>query len=74
MTISKDSPRYQSYLLRFWEEPSQQSTETVWRFSLEDPRTRHRRGFASFEAMVTALKIELMDNQEVHLDVAPKDS
>ncbi len=45
-------PGYHSYLLRFWEERSDQSPLTVWRFSLEDPLTDRRYGFASLEALV----------------------
>lgn len=52
-------PRYRSYLLTFWEERSRDPrVPEVWRFSLQDPRTGQRRGFASLEALVTALEQE----------------
>jgi hypothetical protein len=54
-------PRYRAYLLRCWQERSQASDQktTVWRFSLEDPHTGQRRGFASFETLIAALRTEL---------------
>jgi len=36
----------------------------VWRFSLEDPRTGRRRGFASLEALVVFLQAELACEQD----------
>ena len=50
---------YRSYLLRFWEERSEQSALTLWRISLEDPSTGQRRGFASLEALMAWLQSEL---------------
>lgn len=50
-------PRYQIYLLTIWEERSRDLERSVqWRFSLEDPHTGQRRGFASLEALMAALK------------------
>lgn len=59
-------PRYQTYLLRCWQERSQQDEGlvVVWRFSLEDPRTGQRRGFASLEALLASLKTELSNDKE----------
>jgi len=31
----------------------------VWRFSLQDPRTSRRRGFATLEALMGSLQAEL---------------
>lgn len=53
-------PRYCSYLLRCWAEAEANSELTIWRFSLEDPRTGQRRGFANLTALVIALQDELM--------------
>ncbi len=55
--LTSKPPHYHSYLLRFWEERGQQPP--VWRFSLEDPQTDQRYGFASFEALVHWLQAEL---------------
>ena len=53
-------PRYRSYLLTFWEERSQgPSVPVVWRFSLEDPHTGQRRGFADLAALIAALEQEM---------------
>ena len=60
MTILDRPPRYRSYLLAFWEERSQDpSAPVVWRFSLEDPHTGQRRGFATLEALLAALQREM---------------
>ena len=62
--IPKKTSRYQSYILRCWQEPSVHAgRETrVWRFSLENPRTNLRRGFATFEALLISLQAELADD------------
>jgi hypothetical protein len=60
MAIFDKPPRYRSYLLTFWEERRQDpAASVVWRFSLEDPRTGQRRGFADLEALMAALQQEL---------------
>jgi hypothetical protein len=60
MPIPDKPPRYRSYVLVLWEERSQDPTvPVVWRFSLQDPRTGQRRGFASLEALVAALEREM---------------
>ena len=60
MSILSEPPRYRSYLLTFWEERSQDpKVPAVWRFSLEDPHTEKRRGFADLEALVAALQQEM---------------
>lgn len=46
---------YTIYLLRLW---LNDERETGWRFSLEDPRTGARRGFASLEELTTFLQQE----------------
>jgi hypothetical protein len=56
-------PRYRSYVLTVWEERSRDpSSPVAWRFSLEDPRTGQRRGFADLAALVAALKEEIGDD------------
>lgn len=57
-TFSSQPPRYHSYVLRFWEERGDTPTATAWRFSLEDPQTARRQGFASLEALVAWLQAE----------------
>jgi hypothetical protein len=65
MSITKDSGEhrdYVSYLLRMWqdssdEEPSR-SKEAVWRATLQSPRTGERVGFASLDDLFDFLKVQ----------------
>jgi hypothetical protein len=63
LNVSATPPRYQTYVLRCWQERSTQADGmvTVWRFSLEDPRTNRRQGFASMEALLASLQTELLN-------------
>ena len=64
MSIFGKPPRYCVYVLRFWEERSRHPDRPgVWRFSLEDPRTGERRGFASLEAVVAFLRGQVEGNK-----------
>ena len=45
--------RYHAYLLRIWQEAA--SETAVWRFSLEDPSSGQRVGFADLAALVAFL-------------------
>jgi hypothetical protein len=47
---------YTIYLLRLWLDSE---SEPAWRFSLEDPHTNARRGFASLDEMVLFLQQEI---------------
>ena len=50
-------PRYHIYLLAIWQERSRDSqTPVQWRFSLEDPQTGQRHGFASLGALMVVLE------------------
>ena len=52
--------RYCAWLLRCWEVRGHGSeSRMTWRYSLEDPHSGGRRGFASFEALVAHLRAEL---------------
>ena len=51
---------YRVYILRYWQEANSVPGATaVWRFSLEDPQTRQRRGFADLAALVSFLEAEM---------------
>ena len=52
-------PGYRSYLLRFWEERGEQTEVTLWRFSLEDPLTTQRLGFADLDSLTAWLRTEI---------------
>lgn len=47
------SLRYASYLLRLWQERDEDAA--IWRFSLDDPRTGERVGFADVETLLRFL-------------------
>ena len=65
------SSGYCSYLLRCWQETtSTQLAAAAWRFSLEDPRTGERHGFASFDALIAFLHERLLD-EPIGSSVAP---
>lgn len=57
-------PGYRSYLLRFWEERSEQTESVLWRFSLEDPLTAQRLGFADLDSLTAWLKAETQLNPQ----------
>jgi hypothetical protein len=60
--ILSNPPSYHTYLLRCWQERSTEGVEAikVWRFSLEDPRTGQRQGYATLEALLASLQAALM--------------
>ncbi len=53
----KNTPYY-AYLLRFWREH-----ESGWRFSLQDPHTETRRGFATLEELIAFLERQMENGQ-----------
>ncbi len=57
-------PRYQAYLLRCWEEFDDTMDGSTWRFSLIDPQTGKRQGFANLTALVIALHTELFESED----------
>jgi len=61
MTLVHDRPpRYQSYLLRYWEMRSQHAGRpATWRFSLEDPQTGRKHVFPDLEGLVAFLETQL---------------
>ena len=64
--LSVKPPRYRSYVLRCWQEHTVHAGHgtLVWRFSLQDPRTNQRRGFANLEALLVSLQEELADDRD----------
>jgi hypothetical protein len=58
--IHNEPPRYRAYMLRCWEVRSPDPDGfTTWRFSLEDPDSKQRLGFADLEALMAFLGDEL---------------
>ncbi|HEY4722065.1 MAG TPA: hypothetical protein VII92_09480 [Anaerolineae bacterium] len=56
MSHHDQPPRYQAYLLRLWEEYPHSDWAAEWRFSLEDPHTGERRGFADLDRLIAFLR------------------
>jgi hypothetical protein len=62
---------YRIYVLRSWQEGGPPSEgPVVQRFSLEDPTTRQRRGFASLEALTCFLAAETEMRSPLDIDDA----
>lgn len=56
-------PSYRAFLLRIWEERGGEGARSsAWRFSLEDPESGKRRGFADVQALTDFLQAELARN------------
>jgi hypothetical protein len=55
-----EGPTMRAYMLRFWKVGGTDSQAApTWRFSLEDPHTGEKLGFADLEALVAFLSEEL---------------
>ena len=60
MDLHHRFPRYRVYLLRCWQEPDAPPAHPhAWRFSLEDPSSGARLGFATWAVLVAFLQAEL---------------
>ncbi len=60
--MSKDGPLsdYHAYLLRCWRDPTNHADGLAgWRFSIEDPGTGSRQGFATWTALADFIHTEL---------------
>jgi hypothetical protein len=65
MIADRAAPRYRAYLLRFWQERRRSGAGApVWRFSLEDPHTGARHGFATLKELVAMLEHTIEDPAE----------
>ena len=49
-------PASHSYWLKCWREETAPGGESIWRFSLENPHTRERLGFAGLSALTRFLR------------------
>ena len=64
--------RYCAWLLRCWEVRGQGPELLItWRYSLEDPHSGARGGFANFEALVAHLRAELRLDATEPAETAP---
>ncbi len=64
MPHPKNQMETKSYWLKCWRETAMGHTTEVWRFSLEDPHTGKRLGFASLEALFIYVKAVLADEEK----------
>jgi hypothetical protein len=53
---------YRAYLLRLW---ADKDAPQRWHFSLEDPHTHSRRGFASLEELVCFLQTNIQADSDL---------
>jgi hypothetical protein len=60
------SLHYRSYVLRFWEErpPGRAQPIGQWRFSLENPHSGARLGFANLDQLTAFLKDQMQNTTE----------
>lgn len=63
-----DQPDYKSFLLRLWQVRS--SAGSIWRASLEDPRTGIRLGFSGIRQLHEYL-LEQTTNEQLEVDTNP---
>ena len=56
MSASDTPPEYHAYLLRFWEERGELEPSAAWRFSLEEPQSGQRHGFADLASLMAWLQ------------------
>ncbi|MBN1247514.1 MAG: hypothetical protein JXC32_07630 [Anaerolineae bacterium] len=69
MNGKADQLAYHVYVLRSWREgDAPAGTPGVWRYSLEDPVTRQRRGFADLASLTRYLLAEAEMGACPHID------
>ena len=67
-------PRYHAYMLRMWEERSQDYGEGAhWRFQMEDPHTGRRQGFDDLSALLAYLQGVATHDEDGDFDPAEAD-
>lgn len=65
LTRPDNTLRLRAYMLRFWEVRTQEpDCPTTWRFSLEDPHSGEKYGFADFGALVQFIETELASDKK----------
>lgn len=62
MSQTSKSASYYIYLLKLWPEHSQDNGETLsWRYSVEDPITGLRKGFAHLEDFLAYVRAQIVE-------------
>jgi hypothetical protein len=60
MNVPVEPPRHRTYVLHLWREHAAQPDRSAeWRFSVEEPCTGQRRGFASMRALTDFIETTL---------------
>jgi hypothetical protein len=61
MPLNDQPPRYQTFILRLWEERLKgDSSSAVWRYSVEDAQTRERWAFVGAEELCAFLEGQIV--------------
>lgn len=60
--IDLDDKKYRSFLLRLWQVDAKETQ--AWRFSLEDPVTGERKGFANIAKFMSFLMEEIGNDEQ----------
>ena len=61
LPVTKETPRYQTYLVTCWQERDEVMGTAVWRFRLETARSGQRRIFTTLEEVMSTIEIDLHD-------------
>src|SRR5207249_10960846 len=68
MPVTEHLPHYHAYLLRCWAEGVVDGAPAAtWRYSLEDPRTGRRQGFADLPGLIAFLRAATASRQRTVL-------
>ncbi len=57
------SPHYQTFILRFWQEQGDAPDGPTWRFSIEDPKRGNRYGFSNLNELIAFLHTQINGEQ-----------
>ena len=65
-TLSQPRLRYHRFILALWQEADEgPGDHASWRFSLEDPHTGQRLGFAEFDQLIAFLTEQMTRSADV---------
>jgi hypothetical protein len=71
MKTRQQPPRYHAYMLRVWEERSDDHAQSaLWRFQVEDPHTGRRHGFNDISALFRYLQDVITNDEDRSLGAA----
>jgi hypothetical protein len=71
MDPKQEPPRYHAYMLRMWEERSEDyghGQGTHWRFQVEDPHTGRRHGSYDLSGLLAYLQMVVASAEDAGLD------